>query len=118
MDERSRRDARASGPAPLLFAQATARGGSASTFPIRPKQQSRLAAGLSGAFTRERHSRDQPEGLSPAGEFRNVEESNSVGAPEGTGSGAVEGSELNMTDDEEQIRRLIERGAEAVQVAT
>ena len=66
------------------------------------------------AFTRERHSRDQPEGLSPADEFRNVEESNWVGAPEGTGSGAVEGSALNMTDDEEQIRRLIERWAEAV----
>ena len=46
--------------------------------------------------------------------FRNVEESNSVGAPEGTGSGAVEGSELNTTDDEEQIRRLIERWSEAV----
>lgn len=69
---------------------------------------------IAPAFTRERHSRDQPEGLSPAGEFRNVEESNSVGAPEGTGSGALEGSELNMTDDEEQIRRLIERWAEAV----
>jgi hypothetical protein len=76
--------------------------------------RSRPSPGESAEFTLERHSRDQPEGLSPAGEFRNVEEFNSVGAPEGTGSGAVEGSELNMTDDEEQIRRLIERWAEAV----
>jgi hypothetical protein len=34
--------------------------------------------------------------------------------PERTGSAAVERIELYMTDDEEQIRRLIERWAEAV----